>query len=79
MNIFLYNAHMTKTHVEIDAKVLDEVMRMGNFPSKKAAINAALSEYLRRLKRLELLAMRGKVPWSGDLEELRADRRSRSR
>lgn len=70
---------MTKTHVEIDAKVLDEVIRMGNFPSKKTAINTALSEYLRRLKRLELLALRGKVPWSGDLDGLRADRRSRSR
>jgi Arc/MetJ family transcription regulator len=67
-----------KTHVDVDAAVLEEIMRMGHFSSKKAAINTALAEYLRKLKRLDLLAMRGNVPWVGDLEALRADRRDRS-
>jgi Arc/MetJ family transcription regulator len=66
-----------KTHVDIDGGVLQEVMRMGKFSSKKTAINAALAEYLRKLKRLDLLAMRGNVPWVGDLDALRADRRDR--
>ena len=66
-----------KTHVDVDAGVLQEVMRMGNFSSKKTAINTALAEYLRKLKRLDLLAMRGNVPWVGDLDSLRADRRGR--
>lgn len=66
-----------KTHVEVDDTVLHEVMRMGKFSSKKIAINTALAEYLRKLKRLDLLAMRGNVPWVGDLDALRADRRDR--
>ncbi len=66
-----------KTHVDVDAGVLDEIMRMGNFASKKTAINAALAEYLRKLKRLDLLSMRGNVPWVGDLDALRADRRGK--
>lgn len=66
-----------KTHVEITDAVLEEVMRMGRFTSKKAAINTALEEYLRRLKRLDLLAMRGNVPWVGDLDALRAERQER--
>ena len=66
-----------KTHIDIDAGVLEEVMRMGSFSSKKTAINTALAEYLRKLKRLDLLAMRGNVPWVGDLDVLRADRRDR--
>ena len=66
-----------KTHVDIDDGVLREVMRMGKFSSKKIAINTALAEYLRKLKRLDLLAMRGNVPWVGDLDALRADRRDR--
>lgn len=64
-----------KTHVDVDDAVLREVMRIGKLPSKKVAINAALAEYLRKLKRLDLLAMRGNVPWVGDLDALRADRR----
>jgi Arc/MetJ family transcription regulator len=67
-----------KTHVDIDEKVLGEVMKMGRFSSKKTAINTALTDYLRKLKRLDLLAMRGNVPWVGDLDALRADRRGRS-
>jgi len=66
-----------KTHVDVDEKALEEVMRMGKFPSKKVAINTALADYLRKLKRLDLLAMRGNVPWVGDLDALRADRRDR--
>ena len=66
-----------KTHVDVDDGVLLEVMRMGKFSSKKTAINTALAEYLRKLKRLDLLAMRGNVPWVGDLDKLRADRQDR--
>jgi Arc/MetJ family transcription regulator len=66
-------ASAMKTHVDIDDRVLDEVMRMGNFPSKKAAINTALAEYLRKLKRLDLLSMRANVPWVGNLDALRAE------
>lgn len=63
-----------KTHVDLDEAVLQEIMRMGKFSSKKVAINTALAEYLRKLKRLDLLAMRGNVAWVGDLDALRADR-----
>ena len=66
-----------KTHVDLDEAVLQEIMRMGKFSSKKVAINTALAEYLRKLKRLDLLAMRGNVAWVGDLEALRADRPER--
>jgi Arc/MetJ family transcription regulator len=66
-----------KTHVDVDDAVLQEIMRMGKFSSKRTAINTALAEYLRKLKRLDLLAMRGNVPWVGDLDALRADRRDR--
>lgn len=66
-----------KTHIDVDEGVLLEVMRMGKFSSKKIAINTALAEYLRKLKRLDLLAMRGNVPWVGDLDTLRAHRQGK--
>ena len=50
---------------------------MGPFTTKKAAVNAALAEFVKLLKRRELLGMRGKVRWEGDLRALRTDRRSR--
>src|SRR5205823_14746130 len=66
-----------KTRIELDEAVLEEVLKLGGFGTKKAAVHAALAGYANLLKRRELLAMRGKIPWEGNLDELRADRPSR--
>jgi len=66
-----------KTHIELDEALLEQVFQMGPFTTKKAAVNAALAEFVKLLKRRELLGMRGKVRWEGDLRALRADRRNR--
>ena len=63
-----------KTHLEIDDSLLEQVCRLGGFTTKKAAVNTALAEYLKLLKRQQLLALRGKVEWQGDLEALRHSR-----
>lgn len=60
-----------RTHVDIDGEVLRQVQQLGNFHTKKAAIEAALSEYLNALKRQQLLALQGKVVWQGNLDVLR--------
>ena len=66
-----------KTHIELDDELLEEVFRMGQFATKKAAVNAALAEYAKLLKRRELLEMQGKIPWVENLDTLRADRTKR--
>ena len=62
------------THIDIDDQTLTQVMRLGNFASKKLAINTALAEYERMLARKSILALRGKVHWEGDLRALRGPR-----
>jgi len=63
-----------RTHLELDDTLLNQVIQLGRFSTKKAAVNAALSEYAKLLKRRKLLELRGKVAWEGDLEQLRASR-----
>lgn len=63
-----------RTHVELDDRLIEEVLHLGQFPTKKAAIHAALEDYVKVLKRRQLLALRGKVSWEGDLEALRSSR-----
>ncbi len=63
-----------RTNVEVDVNVLQQVQTLGNFGTKKAAIQAALIDYLNVLKRQQLLALRGKVAWQGELDSLRHDR-----
>jgi len=66
-----------KTHIELDDELLKQVFQLGGFATKKAAVNAALAEYVKLLQRRQLLDMRGKIRWEGDLNEMRADRRKR--
>jgi Arc/MetJ family transcription regulator len=63
-----------RTHVDLDENLLAQVVALGHFPSKKAAIQAALIEFTKTLKRRQLIGLRGKVPWEGDLDELRSSR-----
>ncbi len=63
-----------KTHVEVDDELLQEVIRQGGFGTGKAAINAGLVGPAKAVKRRQLLALRGKVRWEGDLDQLRAAR-----
>ena len=63
-----------KTHIELDDNLVNQIIRLGRFRTKRAAVNAALEEYAKVLKRSQLLELRGKVRWKGDLEQLRSSR-----
>ncbi|MCK7580678.1 MAG: type II toxin-antitoxin system VapB family antitoxin [Chromatiales bacterium] len=63
-----------RTHIELDDHLLTQVQDLGRFATKKAAVNTALAEYVKLLKRRQLLELRGKISWEGDLDRLRASR-----
>lgn len=63
-----------KTHLDLDELLLTEAMQRGGHGTKRAAVNAALAEYINLRRRRELLALRGQVRWDGDLAEMRKNR-----
>jgi len=63
-----------KTHVDIDDHLLADAMQLGEWSTRKEAVNEVLATYVRSLKRARLLALKGKVSWSGNLDEMRAMR-----
>jgi Arc/MetJ family transcription regulator len=63
-----------RTHLDLNDESLAQVLALGGFASRTEAVNVALSEYASLLKRRQLLALRGQVPWEGNLEALRAAR-----
>ncbi len=65
-----------RTHIDLDENLVAQIVAMGHFPTKKAAIHAALMEFSKTLKRKQLLALRRKVAWKSDLDQLRAMRNS---
>ena len=43
------------TNLDLDDRLIEEARRAGGHKSKKAAVNAALGEYVRRHKQLRIL------------------------
>lgn len=67
----MYKTPAMASHIDLDEALVRQVIHLGRFTTKKAAVNAALAEYARLLKRRQLLELRGKVRWEGDLDEMR--------
>lgn len=63
-----------RTNIEIDDEVMREVRRLTGAKSKREAVDVALRELVARHRRLEVLKLRGKVRWEGDLESSRLGR-----
>lgn len=62
-----------RTTIEIDQKLIDEILEKTNIKTKKEAVDLALREFLRLIKMKELSEMVGKIDWSGDLDVMRTD------
>jgi Arc/MetJ family transcription regulator len=63
-----------RTNIDIDETLLTEVMQKTGAKTKREAVNQALQESLRHSKQIEALrALKGKIEWVGDLEEMRTD------
>lgn len=65
---------MQRTNIELDENLVQEAMRLTHKKTKKELVNFALDQLVKRSKRKQLLAMEGRIPWEGDLEESRKSR-----
>jgi Arc/MetJ family transcription regulator len=64
-----------RTNIEIDDKLIKDTLKATGLKTKREVVELGL-ETLLRLKRQEQLAkaIRGKVKWEGDLEDMRLDK-----
>jgi hypothetical protein len=51
------------TNLAIDDKLIDEARRIGKHKTKKEAVTAALDEYIRHRKQLEILKLFGTIDY----------------
>ena len=63
-----------RTNIEIDLDLVQEVMKTYRIKTMKEAINFSLQKTAEAQKRKNLLQMKGKVKWEGDLDEMRKTR-----
>jgi Arc/MetJ family transcription regulator len=63
-----------RTNVEIDNKMIKEIMLLGGIKNKKDVIDSSIRNYLRFVAQQNILQLRGKISWEGDLEEMRTSK-----
>lgn len=63
------------TNLAIDDKLLDEALRIGGRPTKKATVTEALHEYIARRKQLDVLKLFGTIEWDASYDYKKQRRR----
>ena len=69
------NLHMP-TNLALDDRLIEEARRAGGHKTKKEAVNAALDEYVRRRKQLQILNAFGTIDFDPSYD-YKAERRRR--
>ena len=65
---------MKRTNIVLDEKLVRAGMKTTGMKTRRALVDHALRELVRREKQLGLLALKGKVRWDGDLDQMRSTR-----
>jgi Arc/MetJ family transcription regulator len=65
------NLMAMRISVDIKDELLQQAMQLSNAKTRKEAVEQALDNYIKMLLRKDLLNLRGKVTWEGDLDQMR--------
>ena len=59
-----------RTTLDVDEKLLDEAVKLSGEKNRSRAVEAALCEYIRRMRTAELIALAGHIDMVDNLKEL---------
>jgi len=66
------------TNLAIDDRLIEEARKVGHHRTKKEAVTAALDEYIRRRRQLDVIQMFGKVDYDENYDyKLERERKPR--
>jgi len=65
---------MIRTNVIVDEKLVKKALKLTKLKTRKSLFDYALRELLRHEQQRDLLKLRGKIHWEGDLEVMREGR-----
>lgn len=63
-----------RTNIEIDDQLIAEAMAATGVKTKREAVERGLETLVRLSRQAEIRALRGKINWIGDLDEMRESR-----
>jgi Arc/MetJ family transcription regulator len=66
------------TNLAIDDRLIEEARKVGHHSTKKEAVTAALDEYIRRRKQVQILDLFGTIDYEQDYDYKENRRRDRA-
>jgi Arc/MetJ family transcription regulator len=62
-----------RTNIVIDDELMARVLKVTGIKTKREAVEEGLKLLLKKSAQREILKLRGKIKWEGDLDEMRRD------
>jgi Arc/MetJ family transcription regulator len=66
--------HMKRTNLVLNGDLLEETLRLSGERTYSRAVEAAMQDFVRRVKARRILELAGSGLWEGDLATMRGDR-----
>ena len=63
------------TNLAINDALLEEALRLGGLPTKKATVNAALEEFVNRRKQADIIKLFGSIDYDPSIDYKKARQR----
>lgn len=61
-----------RTNIELDDALVRQALKLSKLKTKREVVQEALRNYVSSMKKKELLQLKGRVTWEGNLKEMRS-------
>jgi Arc/MetJ family transcription regulator len=61
-----------RTNIELDDTLVSQALKLSKLRTKREVVQEALKNYISSMKKRELLQLKGRVTWEGNLKEMRS-------
>jgi Arc/MetJ family transcription regulator len=71
-SIFTHQFLNMRTNIELDDALVNQAKKLSKLKTKREVVQEALKNYIAFMKKRELLDLKGRVTWEGNLREMRS-------
>jgi Arc/MetJ family transcription regulator len=70
--IFTHKFNFMRTNIELDDVLVNQAIKLSKLRTKREVIQEALKSYVASMKKRQLLNLKGRVSWEGNLKDMRS-------
>jgi Arc/MetJ family transcription regulator len=70
--IFTHKFIFMRTNIELDDVLVSQAIKLSKLRTKREVIQEALKSYVASMKKRQLLNLKGRVSWDGNLKDMRS-------